>query len=131
MHDIGSIPQKKRDVYMEIKKHLTSSLVDECSPGEIILMKEAMRKGGYFVKEEKESEFDAAMIKVVDDVWRRYDPENIGVMHKNQCEFLVKNVMAEMKVEFDLPAFNKKDFLKLFDLVDNNNSGTVVKEEAA
>jgi hypothetical protein len=44
---------------------------------------------------------------------------------------LVKNAMAEMRAEYDLPEFNKEDFLKFFAIADKNNTGTVVKEGAA
>jgi hypothetical protein len=78
MQDVGLNPQKKLEVYREIKQHLNGSRVDESTLGESILMKEATRKGGYFEKETNISELDSAMIDVLNDVWRRYDPNNIG-----------------------------------------------------
>jgi hypothetical protein len=135
MADVGLNPDKKREVYAEIKSRIKNSKFWKAGSsintmGETILMNESMRKNDYFKPDGRATDFDDILKGIVENVWDNYDTNRTGTLDKDHCRFFAKDLVREMTVSGINLKFEEQEYQDVFAEIDEDGSGTVDKDEA-
>ena len=76
------------------------------------------------------SNIDAAIAKVVEDIWDEYDKNNSGTLDKEETKLFVKKTLTDMSNGAG-DDFSDEDFEACFKEFDKDGNGTIEKDEMA
>ena len=72
------------------------------------------------------SDLDSVIMRCVDDIWRDYDTDGSGELDKEETRKFIFDTLKEMS---DDCQFSDEDFEQCFVEFDEDQSGTIEKEE--